>query len=215
MKQNHKNDISMEKNTTLNYLFLVSHNLLIFTIWIAQSHNTKLPELKRSSVNFKILCCFNNTKMQECTGCRCQGFGSGGTAGMASVKKRSGAAFCLTQPVPSPSKIDPSQGTVEPISQAGGYSGRMYIRKGKKWQRGRGGGSKKSEKQQRECQGQRSRWRCPMAPQQVFTVSHGQPTLGRRKEGRAEHSWLGGSMTVGTARANPTQEERDNSLFFF
>lgn len=37
---------------------------------------------------------------------------------------------------------------------------------------------------------------------------------GGRKEGRAEHSWLGGSMAVGTARANTTQEERDNSLFF-
>lgn len=104
----------MEKkyNTLLNYLFLVIQNLLIFTILIAQSHNTKLPELKKPSVNFKRFCCFNNRKMQDCTGCRCQCFGSGGTAGLASVRRDPGLS------VPYPSKIDPPQGTVEPISKA-------------------------------------------------------------------------------------------------
>lgn len=134
--------------------------------------------------------------MQDCTGCRCQCFGSGGTAGMASVRRDQGL------PVPYPSKIDPPQGTVEPISKAGGYSGRTYIRKGKKWQRGRGGGSKKH----RECQGQRIRWRCSMEPQQAFTVSRGQPTL---KEGRKEEQTICGWVGVWLL----AQEERDNNLF--
>lgn len=48
--------------------------------------------------------------------------------------------------------VDQPQGTAEPLSQGGGASGIIYLRKGTKCQTGRRGGNQKSKKEQREHQ---------------------------------------------------------------
>ena len=63
--------------------------------------------------------------------------------------------------------VDPLQDTAEPISEAGGGSVQMYFKKCRKCWKDREGRTKRSEKQQREHQGQRkwsflpmSHWGC-------------------------------------------------------
>lgn len=48
--------------------------------------------------------------------------------------------------------VDPPQGTAEPLSQDGGASVIIYLRKGTKCQTGRRGGNQKSKKEQRKHQ---------------------------------------------------------------
>jgi len=74
-----------------------------------------------------------------CIWCRWQGFGSDKTAASGEVSVRRGQGFPhAVQPVPT----DPPQGTVEPLSHAGGTSLKMYLGKGKNIHTGRQGEKK-------------------------------------------------------------------------
>ena len=61
-----------------------------------------------------------------------QGFGSGGAAGVVSVRRHQKLLPCRTEPVSAGSKMDLLLAKAEPISDAGGASVITYLRKGKK-----------------------------------------------------------------------------------
>lgn len=106
------------------------------------------------------------------------------------------SALCQTQPVLASSTINPPQETAEHISQAGGTSEKTCLRKGRKHCTEKGGGNKKSDKQERKYQGQRRRscsvaeyistapWRGLVLEQLDIpqgAVAHGDPMLEQRK----------------------------------
>lgn len=67
------------------------------------------------------------------TGCLCQGFGSWGATGVASVWRDQGLSPCRTEAVPMDPVLLPK---AEPVSNAGGVSVMAYLRTGKNaaWQ---------------------------------------------------------------------------------
>ena len=108
---------------------------------------------------------------------------------MSSIRRGQGlphARHSQFQPAP----MDPPQGTAETISQAGSASLKTYLRQGRKCQAKKGGGNKKSAKQQREHQGERSRRRCSMVeqtfPEGLQPVEDSCRSRGKEKEGVAE-----------------------------
>jgi len=67
-----------------------------------------------------------------CIGFMWQGFGSGETAEVASVRRHQGLSPCRAEPLSAGSKVDLLLAKAMPISNTGGTSAIAYLRKGKK-----------------------------------------------------------------------------------
>lgn len=84
-------------------------------------------------------------EVSESIRCRGQGVGSSGDVGMASVRRGS-------VPIPAGSTLNPPQYIAEPISKSDGTSGKVFLRKGKRFHRqrrrekGKNGREKKKKK---------------------------------------------------------------------
>ena len=77
----------------------------------------------------------------SCVGFVWQGFGSGGVTGVASARSYQNLPLCLTEPMPAGSKTDPPLA----ISDNGGASGRIDLRKRENSCRRHRNGSRREE----------------------------------------------------------------------